>query len=343
MEIIGQEMTPITIFLVTMIFDMVTSIVFITWNTPQLLIMGCLIVAIYLRVAVFYLHSSRELKRHEAKSRNPLFRQFGEVLTGLVTIRAYNKEQQFLDSNAERIDGQSRPFFHLCAANRRLALRTEFIGSLLFLLTSVFVLLSDSINPGLVAVSLTYAMTFSENLIWLVRMYALFEQNMNSVNRIHETIGAEQELDPATACCHPKATWPSHGIVEFRGFSARYRPDLDLCLRHISFRVNHGERIGIVGRTGAGKSSLGFALVRALEADEGTILIDGIDISQVTLQRLRQSIAIVPQESSLSAGTVRSNLDPLCAHPDAEINSVLQRMKLPSAAEGALHVAAEIM
>jgi ABC-type multidrug transport system fused ATPase/permease subunit len=209
----------------------------------------------------------------------------------------------------------------------------------LFVLTSVFVLLSHDINPGLAAVSLTYAMSFSNNLIWLVRMYAVFEQNMNSVHRIRDTVNVELEADPDTARCHPSATWPSKGTVEFRRFSARYRPELDLCLREVSFRANQGERVGIVGRTGAGKSTLGLALFRALEAEAGAILIDGVDISQVSLERLRRSVTMVPQDPSLFAGTVRSNIDLLYEYSDAEVNEVLDRVQLSGAAQGAIHAA----
>lgn len=343
MEIIDQQMTPAIMYIVSLILDTIVSIVVIGWTTPQLLIVGCFIIFIYLGIAKFYLRSSRKLKEHEARGRSPLFQQFGEVLTGLVTIRAYNNEQLFLESNAERIDTQSRPFIHLWAANRWLALRTELLGNLLFVLTSVFILLSDNINPGLAAVSLTYAMSFSNNLIWLIRMYAHFEQNMNSVHRIGNTLSAEQEADPDKALYHPNATWPSNGVIEFRHFSARYRPDLDLCLRNISFRAHHGERVGIVGRTGAGKSTLGLALFRALEAEEGAILIDDVDISQITLERLRQAVTIVPQDPSLFAGTIRSNVDPLHEHSDAEVDAVLHHVQLSGTTEDELHAGALIV
>ena len=343
MEIIDQQMTPAIIFIVSLVLDTIVSIAVIAWSTPQLLIASFLIVSVYLATATFYLRSSRELKEHEAKGRSPLFQQFGEVLTGLVTIRAYNNEQLFIESNSERIDTQSRPYFHLWAANRWLALRTEFLGNLLFVLTSVFVLLSGNIKPGLAAVSLIYSMSFSNNLIWLVRMYAVFEQNMNSVHRISDMVCAEQEVHPETALCHPNDSWPSHGVVEFRHFSARYRPELDLCLRNISFRANHGERVGIVGRTGAGKSTLGLALFRALEAEEGAILIDDVDISHLTLERLRQSVTIVPQDPSLFSGTIRSNVDLLHEHSDAEVDAVLHHVQLLGTTEDALHAGTSVV
>ncbi|CAN9469117.1 unnamed protein product [Alternaria alternata] len=343
MEIVDQQMGSVMIHIVSLLLNTTVSIVIIAWTTPQLLIAACLILSIYLGIAKFYLRSSRELKDHEAKSRSPLFQQFGEVLTGLVTIRAYNKEKLFIKSNAERIDTQSRPFFHLWASNRWLAIRTEFLGNLLFVLTTIFVLLSDNVNPGLAAVSLTYAISFSNHLIWIVRMYAVFEQNMNSVHRISDTMSAEQEADPDTAQCDPDATWPSHGMVEFKRFSARYRPDLDMCLRNVSFRADCGERIGIVGRTGAGKSTLGLAMLRALEAVEGEIIIDGVDISQVTLERLRKSITMVTQDPILFAGTIRSNLDPLHEHSDAEVEAVLNHVQLSGAAEGALQAGTCVM
>jgi ABC-type multidrug transport system fused ATPase/permease subunit len=137
--------------------------------------------------------------------------------------------------------------------------------------------------------------TFTENVLWFVRLYSANEQNMNSVERIKEYLDVEQEAAPVVSENRPPGNWPSRGSVEFINYSTRYRPDFDRVLKNISFKILPGEKVGVVGRTGAGKSSLALALFRALEAEEGKILIDDVDIGKIGLQDLRENIVMVPQ------------------------------------------------
>ena len=142
---------------------------------------------------------------------------------------------------------------------------------------------------------MTYAVTFTENVLWFVRLYSANEQNMNSVERIKEYLDVDQEATPIFPVNRPPANWPSKGSVEFIGYSTRYRTDFNLVLKKITFKILPGEKVGVVGRTGAGKSSLAHALFRALEAEEGKILIDDVDIGLIGLQDLRENIVMVPQ------------------------------------------------
>jgi ABC-type multidrug transport system fused ATPase/permease subunit len=329
LEAVDQEVAPIAIGVMSCALGIVVTVVLIAYITPGFLIAGIFITLAYVLLGQFYLHASRDLKRLESVERSPLFQQFGETLTGITTIRAYGDERRFIRDNLARINTQLRPFIYLWAANRWLAFRTDCLGDLVAFFAGVFVTLSlGRIDPGSAGISLSYAIGFADNILWLVRLYAINEQNMNSVERIKEYLDVEQEAAAIIEEKRPPPDWPSQGRVEFINYSTRYRKELDPVLRNVSFTIEAREKVGIVGRTGAGKSSLTLAIFRALEADEGKIIIDDVDIGQIGLRDLREAITIVPQDPTLFMGTIRSNLDPFNLHTDEEIFTVLQRVHL---------------
>ncbi|KAL2268994.1 hypothetical protein VTJ83DRAFT_3840 [Remersonia thermophila] len=329
LEAVDQEVAPIAIGVLSCALGIVVTVVLIAYITPAFLIAGVFITLAYIFLGQFYLHASRDLKRLESVERSPLFQQFGETLTGITTIRAYGDERRFVRDNLARINTQLRPFIYLWAANRWLAFRTDCLGDLVAFFAGVFVTLSvGRIDPGSAGISLSYAIGFADNILWLVRLYAINEQNMNSVERIKEYLDVEQEAAAVVEDKRPPAGWPAQGRVEFSNYSTRYRKELEPVLRNVSFAIEAREKVGIVGRTGAGKSSLTLAIFRALEADEGKILIDGVDIGEIGLRDLRESLTIVPQDPTLFMGTIRSNLDPFNLHTDEEIFTVLQRVHL---------------
>ena len=328
-EAIDQDVAPIAVGALGCLFSMISIVVLISVITPGFLVAGFFITVIYSAIGHLYLKSSRDLKRLESVQRSPLYQQFGETLSGIVTIRAYGDERRFIRDNQTRVDTHNRPFIYLWAANRWLALRVDFVGALVAFFAGVFVILRmGTIDAGSAGLSLTYAIMFTENVLWLVRLYAINEQNMNSVERIKEYIEVEQEANAIIDEARPPKDWPSLGAIHFRDYSTRYRPDLEPVLKDLTFSIRPGERVGIVGRTGAGKSSLALALFRGLEAEQGMIVIDDIDISLIGLQDLRESITIVPQDPTLFTGTVRSNLDPFSLFTDEEIFATLRRVQL---------------
>ena len=334
LEAVDQEVAPIAIGVMTCALGVLVTVVLIASITPGFLIAGFFITVAYVFLGAFYLHSSRDLKRLESVERSPLFQQFGETLTGVTTIRAYGDERRFVRDNLAKINKQLRPFIYLWAANRWLAFRTDLLGDLVAFFAGVFVIISlGHIDAGSAGISLSYAIGFAENILWLVRLYSINEQNMNSVERIKEYLEVEQEAEAIVEKNRPAENWPSQGSVEFIGYSTRYRAELEPVLRDLTFKIDAREKVGIVGRTGAGKSSLTLAIFRALEADQGKILIDGVDIGSVGLRDLREAITIVPQEPTLFTGTIRTNLDPFTLHTDEQIFDVLRRVQLIGAHE----------
>ncbi|KAL9101333.1 MAG: hypothetical protein Q9163_003401 [Psora crenata] len=328
-ETMDQDVSPVAVGVLGCLFSLVSIVVLICVITPRFLIAGFFITLVYFAIGQFYLRSSRDLKRLESVQRSPIYQHFGETLTGMVTIRAYGDERRFIRDNQLRVDTHNRPFIYLWAANRWLALRVDCAGALVAFFAGVFVILSiKTIDAGSAGLSLTYAVMFTENVLWLVRLYSSNEQNMNSVERIKEYVEVDQEAQAIIKEARPPGGWPSQGAIQFCNYTTRYRPELDPVLRDLTFNILPGERVGIVGRTGAGKSSLALALFRGLEAESGKILIDDLNIGLIGLQDLREAITIVPQDPTLFTGTLRSNLDPFGLFTDEEIFSTLRRVQL---------------
>ncbi|KAH7111608.1 hypothetical protein EDB81DRAFT_873718 [Dactylonectria macrodidyma] len=329
LEAVDQEIAPVAIAVISYGLSLVVTIGLIASITPKFLVAAVFISGLFYIVAAFYLRASRDLKRMESVQRSPLFQHFEETLSGMTTIRAYRDERRFIRDNLEKVNTQARPFIYLSACNRWLAFRADLIGDLVAFFAGVFIILSlDSVDPGSAGISLSYALDFTESVLWLVRLYAMNEQNMNSMERLKEYVDVEQEAPAVIEDNRPPENWPRSGSVEFTNYTTSYRADLDPVLRDLSLKINPREKVGIVGRTGAGKSSLALAIFRALEADKGKILIDGLDIGNIGLQDLRENITIVPQDPTLFQGTIRSNLDPFDRFSDEDAFAALRRVQL---------------
>ncbi|KAH5535557.1 hypothetical protein HBI27_170090 [Parastagonospora nodorum] len=330
-ENVDQEVAPVAIGVVHCFASIITIVILISIITPAFLIAASVISVLYFLIGRFYINSSRDLKRLESVHRSPLYQQFGETLSGMTTIRAYGDERRFIRENLAKINTQHRPFIYLWAANRWLAFRVDVVGALVAFFSGAFVILSvGRIDAGAAGLALTYAVTFTENVLWFVRLYSANEQNMNSVERVKEYLDVEQEAAAVIPETRPPSNWPSKGSVEFIGYTTRYRPDFDTVLKDVTFKILPGEKVGVVGRTGAGKSSMALALFRALEAEKGKILVDDIDIGLIGLQDLRENIVMVPQDPTLFTGTIRSNLDPFSIFTDEEIYTALREVHLIS-------------
>ncbi|PRP75003.1 hypothetical protein PROFUN_07396 [Planoprotostelium fungivorum] len=289
---------------------------------------------IYRYIAKFYLSSTRELKRLDSISKSPIYAQFSETLGGSATIRSFQREESFVEKNYEKTNDNNRAFFAFVTAGRWLGFRLDMMGVSVTTFAATFAILQrDHIDPGSVGLLLSYCFTVIGLLNMLVRNFTDAEAQMVSVERIHSYTLIDSEA-PSTTPLKLPADWPSEGHICFYKVKARYREGLDLVLRGVSINIRPREKIGVVGRTGAGKSSLMLTLFRMIELSEGTITVDGVDISRLGLDVLRRKLAIIPQDPTLFSGTIRSNLDPFSEHTDAQIWQSLQDVRLKSIVEG---------
>ncbi|KAF9108264.1 hypothetical protein BGX29_001994 [Mortierella sp. GBA35] len=339
-----DEMIPWNVFhTVICTFSVLATIIVIAMNTPIFLAVVPFLVIIYAFVQVYYIRSSRSLKRIDSVSKSPIYQHFSETLTGVTTIRALAADKRFVAENAAKADVSANAYFVWIVTNRWLQIRLECLGSVIVLAAALFA-----------------------DIVWLVSALCDLQNNFVSVERIEEYADKNPEAPAQTDVVLPK-DWPE-GKIEFRNYSTRYREGLDLVIKNVAFTVQPTEKIGIVGRTGAGKSSLTLALFRIIEAanshwakashngvdmdadlnkkdpaaavgagelekvqvdeDGGSIWIDGVDISTVGLKDLRQHLAIIPQEPILFVGTVRDNLDPFEEMQDADLWEALERAHL---------------
>ncbi|KDR24195.1 Multidrug resistance-associated protein 1, partial [Zootermopsis nevadensis] len=313
----------------TCLFSVVATLVVISYSTPIFISVIIPIGIIYYFIQRFYVSTSRQLKRLESVSRSPVYSHFGESITGAQTIRAYNVQQRFIRESEERVDFNQVCYYPSIIANRWLAVRLEMVGNLIIFFASLFAVLNrDTMSPGLVGLSVSYALQITQTLNWLVRMTSDVETNIVAVERIKEYGETEQEAPWDIPTNQPSSAWPEKGQVEFKDYQVRYREGLDLVLRGISFTVKGGEKVGIVGRTGAGKSSLTLGLFRIIEAAGGKILIDGVDVSKLGLHALRSRLTIIPQDPVLFSGTLRVNLDPFGSCSDSDIWLALEHAHL---------------
>ena len=303
------------------------TLVIVSITTPIFVAMILPLAGVYYYIQRYYLRTSRELKRLDSVSKSPIYAHFQESLGGLSTIRAYRQQDRFSLENQWRVDANLRAYFPSVSANRWLAVRLEFIGAFIILAAAGFAIIAvgtgSGLSAGMVGLSMSYALQITQSLNWIVRQTVEVETNIVSVERVLEYARLPSEAPEVIQNHRPKLSWPARGAVEFENFSARYRPELDLVLKRISLSIKSHEKIGVVGRTGAGKSSLTLALFRIIEPDTGHINIDELNTSSIGLLDLRQRLAIIPQDAALFEGTIRDNLDPGKLHDETDLWSVL--------------------
>nr|XP_027217424.1 multidrug resistance-associated protein 1-like [Penaeus vannamei] len=320
---------------VSCLIAVIATFVAIIYATPVFVVVMLPTMIIYYFVQVLYVSTSRQLKRIESVSRSPIYSHFQETIQGASTIRAFGRSHQFMLESEKKVDTNQVSSFPSVMANRWLAIRLEFIGNILTFFAALFAVLGrDTISGGLVGLSVSYALSVTQTLNWLVRMTSDVETNIVAVERIKEYTETTQEAEWEIPEKKPPEYWPEHGVVEFNKYSTRYREGLDLVVKDIDCKISGGEKIGIVGRTGAGKSSLTLALFRIIEAASGNITIDKIDISKIGLHDVRRRLTIIPQDPVLFSGTLRMNLDPFNLYDDEKVWSALEHSHLKDFVSG---------
>lgn len=293
--------------------------------SPWIILTAAVLFVVCLYFAMFYLAAARDTRRLESTAKSPIFEHFNAALQGVSTIRAFEKKETYVQAMFDKLDEHARTLYHLSIYKRWLGWRLAIVGSIFTGIGACFILAFRGMDAALGGFALTFMLAYNDSIFWLLRHFVEVELGMNSTERIVEY--AEMEIENQDGKDVP-ASWPSTGRMEVNNLVVSYAPDLPPVLKGLTFEIQSNERVGVVGRTGAGKSSLTLAIFRFLEAREGSITVDGIDISTIKLADLRSRLAIIPQDPVLFSGTVRSNLDPFDEHSDAELRDALARVHL---------------
>ncbi|NXH68662.1 MRP3 protein, partial [Hydrobates tethys] len=323
--VIDEVIPPTILMFLGTFFTSLSTMIVIIASTPLFAVVIVPLAILYFFVQRFYVATSRQLKRLESVSRSPIYSHFSETVSGASVIRAYRRVKSFVDISDLKMDENQKSYYPGIVSNRWLGVRVEFVGNCIVLFAALFAVIGkNSLNAGLVGLSVSYALQVTLSLNWMVRMTSELETNIVAVERIKEYSETETEAPWIIEGKSPPEDWPSKGELEFVNYSVRYRKGLDLVLKGLNLQVHGGEKIGIVGRTGAGKSSMTLCLFRILEAVKGEIKIDGVKISEIGLHDLRSRLTIIPQDPVLFSGTLRMNLDPFNKYSDEEIWKALE-------------------
>ncbi|KAJ2057815.1 hypothetical protein GGI17_005430 [Coemansia sp. S146] len=297
--------------------------------TPAFILVAISVSVLYVGIAYYYVNTSRELKRHESTSMSPLLSLFGKLILGVSTIRAFGAKHYYIKEALNRINAHNQVFYITWATKRWMSVRIDFAGAVVTFACAIFILASlDWMDAGLAGFVLSMTLTLPVCMQWVVRNYCTNELNMNSIERICQYLKIEQEAALlATPENKPPSDWPKTGSVQIEDLVVEYVPGVPV-LHGISLTAKHGERIGVVGRTGAGKSTMSLAFLRFIETARGRILLDNVDIAKIGLEELRRSVSIIPQDPVFFNGTIRFNLDPFGEYPDELVWDALKRTHL---------------
>ena len=294
-------------------FDVMAILIVITSATPMFITVLIPIGVLYILVTRLYMKTGRQVKRIESICKSPIYAHFSESITGAVSIRAYRQQERFISESQNKVQTNLNCSYLSLSCNRWLTVRLEVLGNFVIVFSSIFAILArDELSAGVAGLSISYAFNIILSLNWMIIQYANLEMDAVSLERIMEYMDGpeEAEWDLPSVDSHLPKSWPCTGDICFDSYQARYRDELDLVLNHMNMNIKDGEKIGICGRTGAGKSSLTLALFRIIEPAGGRITIDGIDISTLGLHTLRSHLTIIPQDPVLFTGELRFNLDP---------------------------------
>ncbi|KAJ7449167.1 hypothetical protein FB451DRAFT_1375079 [Mycena latifolia] len=293
--------------------------------TPIFFFPGVFVGSVGAWIGQIYIAGQLPVKRLMSNNRAPVLAHFGAAIAGLVSIRAFGAESKFSTESLARIDRYTRAARSFYNLNRWVSVRVDLLGASFSATLAVYLVYIKHTNAGDSGFLINMAVSFTSMLLWVVRILNEFEVQaltLSSLERIQGYINIEHEK-PATEAGKPPAYWPASGDLRVEKLSARYSTDGPQVLHGISFHIKSGERIGIVGRTGSGKSSLTLSLLRCIPT-KGSITYDGVETSQLNLDALRSSITIIPQVPELLSGTLRANLDPFGQYDDADLNYALR-------------------
>ncbi|CAK8573420.1 unnamed protein product [Lathyrus sativus] len=309
-----------------------TVLAVVTW---QVLFVSIPMLYFALRLQRYYFASAKELMRMNGTTKSFVANHLAESVAGAVTIRAFEEEDRFFAKNLDLIDINATPFFHSFAANEWLIQRLETVSAVVLASAAlcIAVLPTGTFSSGFIGMALSYGLSLNASLVFSIQNQCNIANYIISVERLNQYMHVPSEAPEVIEGNRPPVNWPVVGKVEIKELKIRYRHDAPLVLRGITCTFEGGHKIGIVGRTGSGKTTLIGALFRLVEPAGGKIIVDGIDISSIGLHDLRLRFGIIPQDPTLFNGTVRYNLDPLFQHSDQEIWEVLGKCQLQEAVQ----------
>jgi len=304
-----------------------TVLAVVTW---QVLVVSIPMLFLAIRLQRYYFSSAKQLMRINGTTKSFVANHLAESIAGCMTIRAFKEEGRFFAKNLDLIDINASPFFHSFAANEWLIQRLGILSAIVFSSSALCMVLlpPGTFSSGFIGMALSYGLSLNMSLVFSIQNQCILANQIISVERVNQYMHIPSEAPEVIEENRPPVNWPTEGKVEIQDLKIRYRPDAPLVLRGISCTFGGGHKIGIVGRTGSGKTTLIGALFRLVEPSSGKIVVDGIDISMLGLHDLRSRFGIIPQDPTLFNGTVRYNLDPLSQHTDKEIWEVLGKCQL---------------
>ncbi len=327
MGMIDEHLPWVIIDLLEMVLNGVATFVVIVINIPPMAVIILVLMVVFNFIRKFFIPASRELKRLRSIQKSPVFSHLQELVNGVETLRAYDQQDRFVHKNTMYLDARITTDYMLTMCNRWLGMRLQTISALLLLTSGLFVIATIDteiqLSAAMVGLVMTYALSITSLLTGIVRRWAEVESRSVSIERLVEYCNLPSEAPMYNDATKPKETWPASGAIDFVNYSTKYRANLDPVLKNITLDIKPCEKIGIVGRTGAGKSSLTLALFRIIEATAGHIEIDSINTSTLGLFDLRHKLSIIPQDLHTIEGTVRQNLDPFGEFSDARLWEIL--------------------
>ncbi|XP_045792714.1 ABC transporter C family member 8-like [Trifolium pratense] len=341
---VGRILTRASSDLSILDFNIPYSITFVVSITLEIAVVICIMASVTWQVLIiavpamvasifiqnYYQATARELVRINGTTKAPVMNFAAETSLGVVTVRAFNMVDRFFKNYLKLVDTDASLFFHSNVTMEWVILRVEALQNLTVISAALFLILLPQryVSPGLVGLSFSYAFTLTGAQVFWTRWFSNLSNYIISVERINQFIHIPAEPAAIVDNNRPPSSWPSKGKIDLQGLEIRYRPNAPLVLKGITCTFHEGSRVGVVGRTGSGKSTLISGLFRLVEPSTGDILIDGINICSIGLKDLRTKLSIIPQEPTLFKGSIRTNPDPLGLYSDDEIWKVVEKCQL---------------
>ncbi|XP_068648270.1 ABC transporter C family member 8 [Aristolochia californica] len=326
-------------FALTGAIEVVSTLGIMAAVTWQVLVVAIPILLLANYVQGYYMASARALIRINGTTKAPVMSYAAETSLGVVSIRAFSAMDRFISNYLRLVDTDASLFFYTNAAMEWVLIRVEALQNLTVITsTLLLVLLPNAVAPGLAGLSLTYALTLTSAQVFLTRFHCNLANSIISVERIKQYIHIPSEPPAIVDDKRPPSSWPSEGRIDLQELKVKYRSNAPLVLKGITCTFKAGKRVGVVGRTGSGKTTLISALFRLVEPVSGRILVDSLDICSIGLKDLRMKLSIIPQEPALFRGSIRSNLDPLGLYSDQEIWKALEKCQLSTTVSALPHL-----